>query len=1114
MAKGRAIVEVSVDAAGAVKALGELSGELGKVATTGQSAASETASFDRRLNNLLNRLDPTRAATQRYERDQKLLNEAFSAGKLTAEQFKDASEKLKARLEAQIHPTSALTQTTDQLLQKWAGISLQGATVIGAIGAVGTALIGSAKAAMEAETANARLEAVIRATGGQAGVTAGEIGDLATEIQRSTGIADEHVKSAAAVLLTYQTINKDIFPKTLSLAADLSVMLGTDMSSAARTLGKALEDPVGSMGALKKAGVVLKPEIEANIKAMVEMGDQAGAQSLLLQELEKRIGGVAVAMGQTAAGSIEIMKQEIGDTAEVIGTTFLPIIKAFTSGVQGLFGAVNELIGQGKSRGLKGVLDTLGDLAVGLGLTSAESVNAGAALLGLKDGAEKARIQVKKVSDVAGETAISEQEMERATKLAVKAFEDEEKRVKELKDRQLTQLKSLIEELNREKSVQIGLVQTLSERYGDYDTLIKLSIPDLEALKSKMELADFMASQHADTVDTELIPALGRWHDENQRLLEDAFIPPPENQSWWQRWKNVWGNAGREAAAALAPALTDGIFGALTGDDAKEAWTGIFEELGRQAQSILSITIGEALKTGSLMQGLQAGGWVSEGGVVNWGQIGTVGGTLLWGYGASRGNRGMGALGGAIAGASMGMTFSPIGAVIGAIIGGVLGYFTSGTKSYGYNVGLNYAGRGIVDITGISQAEEDERLRQLRDTARSYFAGFRSLIELLGVAQPDVLKWSFSAQGKAGDTGQIWKQILAGELPRSIFELYKPAIEQGLAGLGVSAGRMGELMGRFQEGEFQAAIGELQAYIEALLKLKDLHGELSKSLDQLREEWSMTIEERLAKGTQDVLEQISAGISAMQQMTSPEQVARAQELAAAIEQQMGALQAYIQQIFAAQQQAQMQAEAMRFGWAQQEAKAGGTATYAQWLQDQLAALQSQIAGAGDLATAQQAWQRAMGLLQELYSLGGQKGYAGLKDVAKSLLDQLESTYNDTLNKLAEKAKAQLDQLDSALQGIQNVLTQETSLHQQLTQSIQEEEQAQRESRQAEREDMDRFRRAIGDASDASAAAAASVSSLAAAARAAAAAAAAAASAIAQLSAAAGVPVEPEPTGWA
>lgn len=187
----------------------------------------------------------------------------------------------------------------------------------------------SVQAAKESAEVNAQLEAVLKSTGGAAGVTADQARDLSTSLEHLTNFDDETVLSAEDLLLTFTNIGKDAFPQVTAMALDMSQALGQDVKSSAIQLGKALNDPIQGMTALKRVGVSFNEEQIAMVKHMQESGDLAGAQALIMAELTKEFGGSAAA-AVAADGGITQMKNAMQDQQELIGAKLIPILAKLT----------------------------------------------------------------------------------------------------------------------------------------------------------------------------------------------------------------------------------------------------------------------------------------------------------------------------------------------------------------------------------------------------------------------------------------------------------------------------------------------------------------------------------------------------------------------------------------------------------------------------------------------------------------------------------------------------------------------------------------------------------------------------------------------------------------
>ncbi len=182
-------------------------------------------------------------------------------------------------------------------------------------------------AAIDAEQAQAQLEAVIKSTGGAAGVTAAQVNDLANRWSQLTMFDDEAIVNADALLLTFTNIGQDVFPDATQAILDMSQAMGQDLGTTAIQVGKALNDPIQGASALRRVGVQLTDDQEKLIKKLVESGDVMGAQKIILAELTKEFGGSAEAAGQTMAGQLAILNTEFENVKEEAGTAFLPVLK-------------------------------------------------------------------------------------------------------------------------------------------------------------------------------------------------------------------------------------------------------------------------------------------------------------------------------------------------------------------------------------------------------------------------------------------------------------------------------------------------------------------------------------------------------------------------------------------------------------------------------------------------------------------------------------------------------------------------------------------------------------------------------------------------------------------
>jgi hypothetical protein len=199
-------------------------------------------------------------------------------------------------------------------------------------GAVGGFIRKIAVESIEAQKQAAQLNAVIKSTGGIAGVSADEIDKMAASLQRTTVFGDDAVKSAASLLLTFTNIRGEVFRNTLPAITDLATAMGTDLNSAAIQVGKALNDPIKGVSALQRVGVSFSAAQKDVIKNLVETNRLAEAQGVILKELNVQFGGSAQAARNTLGGALTALQNSWNDLFEVTQDSS-----------EGIIGAINSL---------------------------------------------------------------------------------------------------------------------------------------------------------------------------------------------------------------------------------------------------------------------------------------------------------------------------------------------------------------------------------------------------------------------------------------------------------------------------------------------------------------------------------------------------------------------------------------------------------------------------------------------------------------------------------------------------------------------------------------------------------------------------------------------------
>jgi hypothetical protein len=220
--------------------------------------------------------------------------------------------------------------------------------------------------------AEQQLNAVIKSTGQAAGLTSKEVLKMANSLQKVTTFGDEAIIEGQNLLLTFKQIGKDVFPRATEAMLDVSVAMGQDMKTSAIQLGKALNDPITGLTAMRRVGIQFTKSQEDTIKAMVEVGDIAGAQTLILEELESQFGGSARAATK-GLGIWTQVKNAFGDIGETIGKLLIPALQSLgrwmkrtLEQTQEVFDSIQENVDARKRQAavIKSIGENLKDLGV------------------------------------------------------------------------------------------------------------------------------------------------------------------------------------------------------------------------------------------------------------------------------------------------------------------------------------------------------------------------------------------------------------------------------------------------------------------------------------------------------------------------------------------------------------------------------------------------------------------------------------------------------------------------------------------------------------------------------------------------------------------------------
>ena len=247
-----------------------------------------------------------------------------------------ATDSYNERLTKNGRNVEGLTGAFGKIGKRMSQMRSQMLIVAFAVGTVSRAIFGLAKQYEELAKVQGKIDAVLKSTGMNAGVTRRRLEDLANAFQDLKGISNTAVLEMSARFLTFTNIVGSTFIEAQHAAADLAVMFGGDLNQATIQLGKALNDPIKGYTALRRIGVSFSAQQVESIKTFQEQGKIIEAQKVILDELKLEMGGAAEASRELAYGSAILTDgwNALGDAGKDLGRFLQPLVALF--GIIGL----------------------------------------------------------------------------------------------------------------------------------------------------------------------------------------------------------------------------------------------------------------------------------------------------------------------------------------------------------------------------------------------------------------------------------------------------------------------------------------------------------------------------------------------------------------------------------------------------------------------------------------------------------------------------------------------------------------------------------------------------------------------------------------------------------
>ena len=181
-----------------------------------------------------------------------------------------------------------------------------------AVGALGYALAGATKAAMEDQAAQVELARTLNISASATDAQIAATENMISKMSLASGVADDDLRPALASLVRG---TKDIgkAQEGLALAMDISTATGKDLATVSDALSKAY---AGNMKGLKS----LSPEMAALIKDGADL-------NTVMDVLGGTFGGATAEAAGTAEGQMKRFGIAIAEAKENIGAALIPVVE-------------------------------------------------------------------------------------------------------------------------------------------------------------------------------------------------------------------------------------------------------------------------------------------------------------------------------------------------------------------------------------------------------------------------------------------------------------------------------------------------------------------------------------------------------------------------------------------------------------------------------------------------------------------------------------------------------------------------------------------------------------------------------------------------------------------
>jgi len=157
-------------------------------------------------------------------------------------------------------------------------------------------------------------------------LTTGDLVEMSEALKKTTMFTDDELIAAEGLMLRFDHISSETFPRIIGATTDLATAMGIDLRSATMMVGKAMDNPLEGMTALQRAGLRLSETEKDQIKILMEHNQGFEAQDIILKKIEKQMGGANVEAMKGLSGAFKEAGDFWDDFKKEVGKGFGELI--------------------------------------------------------------------------------------------------------------------------------------------------------------------------------------------------------------------------------------------------------------------------------------------------------------------------------------------------------------------------------------------------------------------------------------------------------------------------------------------------------------------------------------------------------------------------------------------------------------------------------------------------------------------------------------------------------------------------------------------------------------------------------------------------------------------